>query len=80
MLKILNNFFIFSDGRPVQPSQPRVLLQTLIKQLGLNPALYGMHSFRIGRTTDLVKLNYTIDEIKLMGRWRSNVVFKYIRQ
>ena len=52
----------------------------MISKLGLEDKLYGMHSFRIGRTSDLVKLKYSIDEIKLMGRWKSNVVFKYIRQ
>ena len=47
--------------------------------LGLDDKLYGMHSLRIGRTTDLIKFNYSIEEIKIMGHWRSNVVFKYIR-
>ena len=70
-------FFVFSDGTPVQPGQPRSLLHTLIKEIGLDHTLYGMHSFRIGRTTDLVKMKYTIEEIKLMGRWKSNVVFNY---
>ena len=73
-------FFIFRDKSSVLPSQCRNLLKLMISKLGLDDRLYGMHSFRIGRTTDLVKFKYSIDEIKLMGRWRSNVVFKYIKQ
>ena len=73
-------FFIFRDGSPVMASHTRNILKILIKRIGLNEKLYGMHSFRIGRTTDLIKYNYSIEQIKIMGRWRSNVVYKYIRQ
>ena len=72
-------FFVFRDLSPVTPQQARLILNTMIQHLNLNSRLYGMHSFRIGRTTDLTKFNYSIEEIKVMGRWRSNVVFKYIR-
>ena len=61
-------FFIFRDKSPVQANHSRSVLKTLISRLGLDEKLYGMHSFRIGRTTDLVKFHYSIDEIKLMGR------------
>ena len=73
-------FFTFRDKTPVTPTQVRAVLHIMITNIGLDPRLYGMHSFRIGRTTDLAKYGYPIDEIKLMGRWRSNVIFKYIRQ
>ena len=72
-------FFVFRDGSPVTPKHARTVLKIIINNLGLESRLYGMHSFRIGRTTDLVKLNYSIDQIKMMGRWKSNVIFKYIR-
>ena len=72
-------FFVFSDFSPVTPSNVRQTLYTMITRLNLDSRLYGIHSFRIGRTADLIKYNYTIEEIKLMGRWRSNVVYKYIR-
>ena len=67
-------FFVFRDGSPVKPQYARNILQRVIRQLNLNDKLYGMHSFRIGRTSDLIKYNYSIDEVKLMGRWKSNVV------
>ena len=72
-------FFVFSDGTAVSPVNARNLLKVLIMRLGLNDSFYGMHSFRIGRTTDLIKYRFPIDEVKRMGRWKSNVIFKYIR-
>ena len=75
----MEQFFIFRDVTPVTPDHARKVLKTIIKNIGLDDRVYGMHSFRIGQTTDLVKYNYTIDEIRLMGRWKSNVIFKYIR-
>ena len=78
---ILDNeqFFVFTDRSPVTPSLARNLLRLLLQNIGLNESLYGMYSFRIGQTTDLLKFCYSIEEIKIMGRWRSNVIYKYIR-
>ena len=72
-------YFIFKDSSPVYPYQARKTLKIMIKKIGLDSSLYGMHSFRIGRTTDLIKYRYKVEEVKLMGRWKSNVIFKYIR-
>lgn len=72
-------FFVFRDCNPVTPTHARKVLKKLFQRLNLDNRYYGMHSFCIGRTTDLVKFNYSIDEVKLMGRWKSNVIFKYIR-
>ena len=72
-------FFIFRDGTPVTPLHARNLLKVLLTNLNLDNRLYGMHSFRIGRTTDLVKYNHSLDEVRRMGRWKSNVIYKYIR-
>ena len=72
-------FFIFRDGQPIRGRNVGLLLKKLIQIIGLQDRLYSMHSFRIGRTSDLVKFNYPIDEVKRLGRWKSNAVFKYIR-
>ena len=72
--------FVYSDGRPVTPDQARAVLADPINKLGLDSTLYGMHSLCIGRTSDLAKFHYEIDEIRRLGRWKSNVVYKYIRQ
>ena len=72
-------FFVFRDVSPVTAVHCRQMLRCTFKQLNLDHTLYGMHSFRIGRTTDLIRFNYSIDEVKIMGRWKSNVIFKYLR-
>ena len=72
-------FVISRDGSRVWSSHMRTILNKILSNIGLDSTLYGMHSFRIGQTTDLIKYKYTIEEAMRMGRWRSNVVFKYIR-
>ena len=73
-------FFTFSDGSAVTPYNARWILKKLISNLGLDCTLYSFHSLRIGRTTDLIKkFNYSLEEVKRAGRWKSNVVYKYIR-
>ena len=72
-------FFIFKDKSLVKPSHARSILKTILINLGLDANLYGMHSLKIGRSTDLINFNYAISEVQKMGRWRSNVIFKYIR-
>ena len=71
--------FIFKDGSPVTPEHARGVLRNCLTNLGLDPSLYGMHSLRIGRTTDLIRYNYSLEEVKRMVRWRSNTIYKYIR-
>ena len=71
-------FFIFRDGSPVTPYNVRLILKECLENLGLNSLLYGFHSLRVGRTTDLIKYNYSIEEVKIMGRWCSNTVYRYI--
>ena len=73
------NFLIFRDGTPVKTSQLRKVLRNCIKKINLNYKLYNFHSLRIGRGNDMLKFGYNIEEIKLAGRWKSNAVYKYIR-
>ena len=74
-------FFIFHDNNPVKPTHVRKVLSKLLKAINLDPSLYGSHSFRIGRATDMVVVfGYSISQAKIAGRWRSNTVYKYIRQ
>ena len=72
-------FFIFRDRTPVSADKARAVLKLILSNLGLDSSLYGMHSLRIGRCTDLMKFHYPISEIRRLGRWRSNVVYKYLR-
>ena len=72
-------FFIFRDRTVVSPSQVRSILRFGLKRLGLEASLYGTHSFRIGRCSDLMKAGVPLEEIKRRGRWKSNAVFRYMR-
>ena len=72
-------FFIFKDRQPVKPTQFRECLKLCLKRGGFNQRNYNTHSLRLGRSCDLYKLGLSIEKIKKLGRWRTNVVFKYLR-
>ena len=74
-----DQFFIFADGSTVKPDHFRNFLRLLLGRLGLDAALYDVHSFRIERTCDLEKYGYSVDQIKAMGRWKSNAVYRYLK-
>ena len=76
---INEQFFIFQDKSPVTVTAVREVLKKVLKQLNLDEQVFNTQSFRIGRTNDLLKQGVPIEKIKLMGRWKSNAVFKYIR-
>ena len=61
------HFFVFRDKQPVKPQQATVVLRTAIKTIGLDQTLYSMHSFRIGRSSDLIKFGYSLEEVKRLG-------------
>ena len=72
-------FFIFADRSPVQAQHIRKTLRDLLLSLNLDSSLYDVHSFRIGRTSDLEKFGYSLEVIKAMGRWKSNAVYRYLK-
>ena len=47
--------------------------------LGLDPNDYGTHSFRSGGATALMAAGYDIAYIKIMGRWSSSCLERYLR-
>ena len=72
-------FYIFRDRSPVTPAHVRKILKKTLKSLNLDSSLYGMHSLRIGRSQELIYFGYSLTRLMQAGRWRSNAVFKYIR-
>ena len=72
-------FFVFSDGSSVTAPQARTVLKSAIARLGFNVNQFNTHSLRIGRSSDLIQYGYKIEEVKIMGWWRSSCIFKYIR-
>ena len=72
-------FFIFRDRSPVQPGQVQSVLKQLLTSINLDCSVYNFQSFRIGRCSELITLGYSIEQVKKLGRWRSNAVYKYIK-
>ena len=63
-----DQFFIFRDGSPVTGDNAREVLKSCLSRLGLDPMMYGMHSFRVESrknyiNIDLIKYNYSIEEV-----------------
>ena len=73
------NFFLFSDGSTINPCHVRSVLRQSLENLQLKSKLYDTHSFRIGRATDLRRMGKHVEDIKQWGRWKSNTVYKYLR-
>ena len=76
-IDVMEPLFVYKDKTA---DSARKVLKEIIVSLGLDSAVYDMHSLRIGRASDLIKFGYSVEEVKRMGCWRSNVVYKYIRQ
>ena len=72
-------FFIFADKTPVSVNCMFAMLKCAIMALHLDTSLYNFHGLRIGRSTDLYKMGYSIEQIKQAGHWKSNAVYKYIK-
>ena len=72
-------FFIFSDGTPVQPSHCRTLLKDILSKIGLQNSLYGFHSLRGGRAVDMLSMKISVETIKTLGRWKSGAVYTYLK-
>jgi len=60
-------------------SMQRIMKGHISTILGLDPELYGMHSLRAGFATQLDQSGVSLTEIMEAGRWKSNVVRRYIR-
>ena len=75
----MTHFSYLVMGSPVKAEHTRKILKEAIKNINLDETLYDMHSLRIGRASDLIKCNHTVEEVKRLGRWKSNAVYKYIR-
>ena len=73
------NFFILQDYSSITPNMTRNIFKKILTSLDLDVKLYGTHSFRIGRASDLRKSGAEIETIKQLGRWKSNAVYKYLR-
>ena len=79
MKNLCEQFFVFSDNRPVKPEHLRAMLKITLNQLNIPHEYYCLHSTRVGRASDLLDYGLSVETIKKIGRWRSNAVFTYLR-
>lgn len=71
--------FVFRDNSPVKPYQLSGVLKRALKRLNIDPSDFGTHSLRIGHATQLDHRHVSLSEIRRRGRWRSNIIYRYIR-
>lgn len=71
--------FVFSDDSPVSRSKFVAFLKRCLNYCGEDTKSITSHSFRIGGATNAAQNGYSDDEIKKMGRWKSNALASYIR-
>ena len=76
---LMGPLFLTSQQMPISSIQFSSILRNCIVSLGLNPNLYTPHSLRIGGCCLGYKLNFSSQQLKSLGRWKSTAFTKYIR-
>jgi len=71
--------FCLPDLKPVSREIFLTNLKHTLSFCGLDPTLYKSHSFRIGGASYYAELGLSDEQIRLIGRWKSNAFRKYIR-
>ena len=77
--KLKEPFFVFADRSPVLPNHMRGLLKLILTEANIDANNYSTHSFRAGRSCDLLEMGLSVETIKKLGCWKSNAVFTYLR-
>ena len=73
-------FFCHEGGQPITRTYMMSRLRELVALSSFSHKRLNTHSFRIGRTTDLVLKGGVSDAyIRHVGRWSSNAYLKYVR-
>ena len=74
------NFFVFKDRTPVKPYTITKILKETLTACNFDARYYSMHGMRSGRSVDLLSMGVSVETIKKLGRWKSNAVFRYLKQ
>lgn len=72
-------FVCHFGGDPLTQYQFNATLKQVLIFLGLGGSPFSAHSFRIGAASTAALLGFSFDEVKAMGRWRSDAAQLYIR-
>ena len=68
-----------ASGAAFKVSDVRKVVKWLMANLGLDPARFGAHSLRIGGATAALAAGVSPAQIRLLGRWSSDVAELYMR-
>lgn len=71
--------FCHFDHSALSRYQFAAVLRKALVFIGLDVGKYKTHSFRIGAATEAARNGLSETEIKILGRWSSDVVKRYIR-
>ena len=77
--EITEHFFIFQGKQPVDQDIVRAVLAKMIEKVGLDPRIYTFQGMHAGHATDLHLWGFSLEEIKDIGHWKSNAIYKYIK-
>ena len=72
-------FFIFKNRKPVKPHHARKVLKDVLEISGFDPSFYNFHCLRGGRVSNLLAMHISVESIKLIGQWKSNSVYVYLK-
>ena len=72
-------FFVFSDRSPVTTNQFRKMLKFVVKEVGFQNKKYGSHGLHAVQACDMFKMGLSIENIKKVGRWKSNSIYSYLK-
>eukprot|EP00823_Brevimastigomonas_motovehiculus_P006149 TRINITY_DN493_c0_g1_i1.p1 TRINITY_DN493_c0_g1~~TRINITY_DN493_c0_g1_i1.p1 ORF type:complete len:389 (+),score=32.54 TRINITY_DN493_c0_g1_i1:126-1292(+) len=73
---------LFHHNRTIaglKTTTPNGIVKKRLKQIKIDPELYGSHSLRSGGVTAAAEKNIEISLLKKHGRWKSDVIYNYIR-
>ena len=71
--------FAGDNGRPLTRQGLLREWIPVVQAIGLDEALFSLHSFRIGGATELFQRGVSPDYIKILGRWRGPTYELYLR-
>ena len=72
-------FTLMGSTKPIPAAQVSAVLSRALRVSGENPELFGTHSFRIGRCSELASQGASSEKIKFLGRFHSDAFMKYVR-
>ncbi|XP_066446920.1 uncharacterized protein [Eleutherodactylus coqui] len=70
---------VHAAGAPLTRYQFTAVMRSCLKSLGFAPNDFGSHSFRIGAATSAFVCGLRSEEVKRVGRWKSEAYRSYVR-